>query len=587
MHSFRRALRGFRLPSFATPRPDSHLGPGPAGRRTLRFYFIKPSTYDDDGYALQFRWGTIPNNTLTVLAALNDAVAAARADVHIQTVLWDELVDGALSSTDVEAICERAARDGVDLVIGLAGVQTNQYPRARDIALQFVRLQATVLMGGFHVSSHAPTREFLQPVGITVVVGEAETTWPVIVDDYLRGALQPCYRVTDGVRAKTGQADITVPPIGNVALPKVDARYLQRFFNPSLTTIETSRGCPFTCSYCAVKNVMGRTMRAREPQRVVDWIREAHDRHGIRSLFLVDDDFFRSPRWEEVLSRMAALRRDGRDLWFMMQADVESAADAAFPHGQRSRRFIDLAAAAGCYTVFMGFESFDPVNLEQAQKFHNEAKQDRRQRAARPRDAAARVKARYRQAIDNWHRAGVGVHCGYIIGLPHDGKGCGARAAQELAEVGVDLASFFVHTLLPGTEDYFAAQAAGTIVNHDFNDYDSMHYAGSHPTLTTEEIHREFREAWTTFYSWRRVAWSLASAHRVAGLGLASRLGMLMQQLYFTYSIRRGWHPMLGGIGRRYDPATRRRVVWDRDAAEHYLGVVPPAHVPRPSRLAS
>jgi radical SAM superfamily enzyme YgiQ (UPF0313 family) len=571
MRSVLQALRGFRLPRFAAPRPDADLAPGPAGRRTLRIYFIKPSTYDDGGYVLQFRWGTIPNNTLTVLAALNAAVAASHPDIHIQTVLWDEMVDGALSSAMIACICERAAVDGVELLIGLAGVQTNQYPRARDIGLQFKRLRVPVLIGGFHVSSHAPTRDFLMSAGFTVVIGEAETTWGGIVDDYLRGDLQACYRVTDGVRAKTGLADIIVPLISDAALPAIDPRYLTRFFNPSLTTIETSRGCPFACSYCAVKNVMGRTMRARDPQRVIDWIRDAHDRHGIQSLFLVDDDFFRNPKWEEVLTGMAALRRAGRDIWFMMQADVESAADADTLHHRRSRRFIDLAAEAGCYTVFMGFESFNSANLEHTLKFHNEATQDRRQRAPHL-EATARVKARYRSAVDNWHHAGVGVHCGYIIGLPHDGTGCGAHAARELAEIGVDLASFFVHTLLPGTEDYVAAANADAITNHDFNDYDSMHYAGTHPLLTAEEIHREYRDAWHTFYSWKRLGWSLATGHHVRGLALPSRLGMLVQQLYFTYAARCGWHPMLGGIGRRYDRATQRQVVCDNDAVERYLG---------------
>jgi hypothetical protein len=648
MRSVLQALRGFRLPRFAAPRPDADLAPGPADRRTLRIYFIKPSTYDDDGYLLQFRWGTIPNNTLTVLAALNAAVAATRTAIHIQTVLWDEMVDGALSSAMIACICERAAVDGVELLIGLAGVRTNQYPRARDIGLQFKRLRVPVLIGGFHVSSHAPTRDFLMSAGFTVVIGEAETTWGGIVDDYLRGDLQACYRVTDGVRAKTGLADIIVPLISDAALPAIDPRYLTRFFNPSLTTIETSRGCPFACSYCAVKNVMGRTMRARDPQRVIDWIRDAHDRHGIQSLFLVDDDFFRNPKWEEVLTGMAALRRAGRDIWFMMQADVESAADADTLQHRRSRRFIDLAAEAGCYTVFMGFESFNAANLEHTLKFHNEATQDRRRRGAwaadppssdqravgaatrttggskppaesqqspprglqtdalqplqwafgdsagrfdrpatqqrRPStppsksdesEATARVKARYRSAVDNWHHAGVGVHCGYIIGLPHDGTGCGAHAARELAEIGVDLASFFVHTLLPGTEDYVAAANADAITNHDFNDYDSMHYAGTHPLLTTEEIHREYRDAWHTFYSWKRLGWSLVTGHHVRGLALPSRLGMLVQQLYFTYAARCGWHPMLGGIGRRYDRATQRQVVCDNDAVERYLGTLP------------
>ena len=171
-----RALRGFSFPTLRATRPDAGLQPGPPGVRTLRIYFIKPSKYDDDGSVLYYRWGVIPNNTLTVLAALNETYARRRPDVHIQNVLWDEMVDAILTPAVIESIADRANADGVDLIIGLAGVQTNQYPRARDIALQFVKLGLPVLVGGFHVSSHEPTCEFLTSVGITVVIGEAETT---------------------------------------------------------------------------------------------------------------------------------------------------------------------------------------------------------------------------------------------------------------------------------------------------------------------------------------------------------------------------------------------------------------------------
>ena len=592
------ALRGWAPPVWRSTRPDADLQAASPGQRTLRVYFIKASKYDDDGTVLLFRWGVIPNNTLTVLAALNDAYAAERPHVALQTVVWDELVDGALSAETIASIRDRAAADGVELLIGLAGVQTNQYPRARDIALQFRRLDVAVLMGGFHVSSHEPTCDFLATVGIGVVRGEAETTWACVLDEFLAGRPALRYDVAGGMRVKTGLDDITVPVLRAAALPAVSARYLRRFFNPTLTTLDTSRGCPFTCSYCAVKNVMGRTMRPRDPYQVVDWIRDAHDRHGVRSLFFVDDDFYRSPAWETVLEGLAELRRSGRDLWFMMQADVESAADTAggdapvnASRRQRSRRFVDLAAAAGCYAVFMGFESLNAANLEQVAKRHNEDPRDRRRRSAASRDMAAvsaRVVARYRQAVETWHGAGIAVHAGYMIGLPHDDAGCGAHAARTLAEIGVDLASFFVHTLLPGTEEYAQAVAAGTCTDTDFDHYDTQHFVGTHPRLSAAAIVREYRAAYRTFYTWRRLAWSAATLHRVPSLSRASRLGMVSQHVYYTYAERCGRHPMLGGIWRRHDRSVRREVVDDQAAAAHYLiGGDPDVRQLRADRVAA
>src|SRR6185436_4461501 len=78
--------------------------------RPLRVYFIKPSKYDDRGRVAHFWKGVLPNNTLTVLAALNESYNALRADtgVHVETVLWDEQVDGPILPETVHAIREKS-----------------------------------------------------------------------------------------------------------------------------------------------------------------------------------------------------------------------------------------------------------------------------------------------------------------------------------------------------------------------------------------------------------------------------------------------------------------------------------------------
>src|SRR5207244_5844094 len=136
----RRARReaGEIVPLAVRPAPAAPEHP-PVLCRTLRVYCIKPSKYDDRGRVTYFWKGVLPNNTLTVLAALNDSYNRLRADdrVHVETVIWDEQVDGPVLPETVRAIGERAREDGVEVLIGLAGVQTNQYPRGRDLALQF------------------------------------------------------------------------------------------------------------------------------------------------------------------------------------------------------------------------------------------------------------------------------------------------------------------------------------------------------------------------------------------------------------------------------------------------------------------
>src|SRR6202167_688478 len=191
--------------------------------RTIRVYFIKPSRYDEEGYVQFYRFGVQPNNTLTVLKALNESYNrrySAERNVYLDTVIWDEICDGIVSPETIDAIKEKAQEDGVELVMGLAGVQSNQYPRGRDLALQFVAHGMRTMMGGFHVSGYPESRDFLHSCGITTIVGEAENLWGQIIEDLLRGDLQPNYAVTDGIRAKTGQADIIVPVITDSQLPE-------------------------------------------------------------------------------------------------------------------------------------------------------------------------------------------------------------------------------------------------------------------------------------------------------------------------------------------------------------------------------
>jgi radical SAM superfamily enzyme YgiQ (UPF0313 family) len=547
--------------------------------RTVRVYFIKPSRYDEEGYVQFFRYGVQPNNTLTVLAALNDTFNkrySAERNVYLQTVLWDEICDGVVSPETIKAIKEKAREDGVELLIGLAGVQSNQYPRGRDLGLQFVAQGLPTMMGGFHVSGYPESCKFLNTCGITTIVGEAENLWGQIVEDFLRGELKLHYAVREGIRAKTGQEDIIVPLITEAQLPVIDDRYLTRFFNEAMTTIDTSRGCPFTCSYCSVKNVMGRTMRSREPEAVVHWVRDAIRFHGIESLFLVDDDFFRSPRWEEILTGLVEVKKEYPRLSFMMQVDVDASCYANVAEGEpegakhrRSKRFVDLAARAGCYQAFVGIESLNPDNLNFATKYQNT---DDRQHRLKLEDSRARVLEKYRRVVDNWHRVGVSVHAGYMLGFPFDGPDCGRIAAKTLRKLGFDIVSFFIMTPLPGTEDQVRYAKEGSIIDWDFNNLDSQHVTLKHERLDRDSWMRAYREAFSGFYSFPSLLKTIFTVAGGRGLEAEARRSTLRQFMYYFFSYRQGRHPMVGGVWRILRRDVRRAAVTDDEAYRHYLG---------------
>src|SRR5262249_43406034 len=108
------------------PLPTVTAAPPPAASpvlcRTVRVYFVKPSKYDDRGRVQHFWRGVLPNNTLTVLAALNEAYNRLRADdgVYIETVLWDEQVDGPIVPATIRAIEDQSGADGGEAVTRVA-----------------------------------------------------------------------------------------------------------------------------------------------------------------------------------------------------------------------------------------------------------------------------------------------------------------------------------------------------------------------------------------------------------------------------------------------------------------------------------
>ena len=186
----------------------------------LHIYLIRPTKYDDDGYLLRHWRGVLPSNTLACLRGLTEKVAADKelGDVRVRIFSCDE---------SVEAIPERRIyqshqRSGVEVLVGLVGVQTNQAPRAVDIALRLRARGVTVLVGGFHVSGtscgdEAPAEICtLKNAGVTLVRGEVENRWADILRDALAGNLRPIYDFLG-----------TPPDLSAAALPSPDPRLMR------------------------------------------------------------------------------------------------------------------------------------------------------------------------------------------------------------------------------------------------------------------------------------------------------------------------------------------------------------------------
>ena len=119
-------------------------------------------------------------------------------------------------------------------------------------------------MGGFHtsgtinmLSDQEPDIQELFREGICVVSGEVEGKWEGILADYLHGQLKPLYSFAQDLQ--------NLVDIGEAPLPRTSAKTMKHFAYPSFATADTSRGCPFACTFCTIINVQGRKMRERSP----------------------------------------------------------------------------------------------------------------------------------------------------------------------------------------------------------------------------------------------------------------------------------------------------------------------------------
>ena len=261
-----------------------------AKNKVFHLILIKPSHYDDDGYVIQWVKSTMPSNTLATLNGL--ALDCIKRQVLGENVeIRITAIDETNTRIKVKNLARKINKSGGLGLIGMVGVQSNQFPRAVDLARQFREAGIQVCIGGFHVSGCiAMLPEIttdLQAAMDTVIslfAGELEDNR---LDELLRAAyhneLKPLYNyMTD------------LPALNGAPTPFLPAAQIERVAG-NRTTFDAGRGCPFLCSFCSIINVQGRKSRNRTADDVEHIIRANLDQ-GINSFFITDDNFADSCR---------------------------------------------------------------------------------------------------------------------------------------------------------------------------------------------------------------------------------------------------------------------------------------------------
>ena len=490
-------------------------------RSPFYFLLIKPSHYDDDGYVIQWVRSSLPSNSLaTVYGIAVDAVGrkVLGEDVEIRLRALDETN----SRIDVGGLVGEVRRNGGKALVGMIGVQSNQYPRALDIARRFRAAGLPVVIGGFHVSGclamlkemPVELKEALD-LGISLFAGELEGRLDGLLNDAAEGRLRPVYDYLTDLPDMSGTPTPYLPP------DRVRLTMGKR------ASFDAGRGCPYLCSFCTIINVQGRKSRHRTADDVERLVR-ANAKDGIHNFFITDDNFARNANWEEIFDRLIELRESGMEIWLVIQVDTQS---------HRIPRFIDKAGRAGVTRAFIGMENINPESLKTAQKGQNKITD-------------------YRALLQAWHRAKVLTYAGYIIGFPNDTPESVRRDLEIIKrELPIDIMEFFVLTPLPGSKDHQRLVEAGVPLDPDMNNYDTQHVTMDHPRMSKAEWEGIYREAWDLYYTDEHVATVL---RRSRAWGYDPRHMLAKLFAFHAPVVYEKMHPLEGGLLRRKSRRDRR-----------------------------
>ena len=369
---------------------------------------------------------------------------------------------------EVPSLAELPGLPGPFDLVAISGL-TARMPDVYALAARFRAAGAKVVLGGLHVTA-LPGEVGLHADAI--VIGEGESVWPDLLEDFERDALQPVYD------ARLRPFDLAEAP-----MPAFEVLDMSRY---NRITVQTSRGCPLKCSFCASSILLTPKYKQKPVQKVlaeVDRIRELWRRPFIE---LADDNSFVNKRyWKALLPELA--RRRVR--WFT-ETDLSVADD---------EELLSLLVEAGCVEVLIGLESATSEALTEI-------------------DRTGWKRKRFDRARDNVHRIqshGIRVNGCFIVGLDAHTE----RVFDDVFDFARDTRLFDVQITLPtpfpGTPMYRDYAAAGRLTHPtDWARYTLYDLNFRPRQMSAARLVEGFHDLSRRLYSdeftrWRRAPWSL------------------------------------------------------------------------------
>jgi radical SAM superfamily enzyme YgiQ (UPF0313 family) len=373
-----------------------------------------------------------PNLSLLTLASLTPET--------YEVQLIDERVDTLTYKEDFDIV-------GISMI-------TAQALRGYEIAEQYKKHGVYIVLGGIHPTA---CPEEASNYCDTLIVGEAENTWPQFLSDFVRGTPKKIYREQS--------VDLSRSPI-----PRYDLVDTSKFH---LFPIQTTRGCPYDCSFCSVTKVFGPQYRIKSTPQIIDELKALqHFAKNRRCVFNDDNMFVNKERMYEILKAMEPL-----GLKYFAQTDISVAEDD---------KLLKLLQESGCRMLFIGFESLVPENLASIQKSGWKLKH----------------LETYGESCEKIQSHGIQVFGSFMVGFDHDTRDSLLKLRDFVLQNHI-LAQFLFLTPFPGTRvrEELINQGRLSPSNTNWSLYTCFDAIYEPARMSTRELEETVLEIYESVYS--------------------------------------------------------------------------------------
>ena len=366
-------------------------------------------------------------------------------------------------------------------IVGITSV-TPSIPQAYAVAeiAKEVKEDCTVVMGGPHVT-FLPERTLKECEYVDVVVkGEGEKTAEELTKAIENG--EPLEKVR-GITFRKGNQMVNNAPmpfiknIDEIPFPSRDLLPTDRYQVNGVryTTMLTSRGCPFGCSFCSSSRLSGGYWRGRNPENVLEEMRIIYEDYKTKNIEFIDDTFTLNQKRAERICD--GIIKQGWDITWGASSRVDTI----------TKKIAENMKKAGCWILFLGIESGCQRILDAMGK----------------RITIGQVKKAVKVVKD----AGIQVLGSFIIGFPKDTVESIKQTINFAKSLNLDYAEFSILTPYPGTPIFNFAAENDLLLTNDWSKYTAIDPIMKIKGITEKQLRSFFQKAYISFYLRPKFVW--------------------------------------------------------------------------------